>query len=141
MKSFKTRLQEIRQTHEYRVAKVKLEFVRAITRLMRANDMSGSELAEKMHTSNAYISKALRGDTNFTIDSMVKLSHALGGRLHIHIADENASVRWFEVYANKAQPNLDEAAAEVKKLTGHKNAIDVKNFFKECEHEERRIFA
>lgn len=98
IRSFKNRLNEIKKTHSYRVEKTKLEFVRGLSRLMKLKGITNTELATRMETSNAYISKALRGDTNFTIDTMVKLTYAAGGNLHIHVADSNASVHWLEKY-------------------------------------------
>lgn len=104
IRSFKSRLNAIKQTHSYRVEKTKLEFVRGLTRLLKQKGISNSELATRMETSNAYITKALRGDSNFTIDSMVKLAHAAGANLHIHVADCNASVRWLETHAGSGTP-------------------------------------
>lgn len=103
IRSFKSRLNEIRKTHSYRVEKCKLEFVRGISRLMKLKGITNSELATRLETSNAYITKALRGDTNFTIDTMVKLSHAVGATLHIHVADSTASVRWLENHPGTSQ--------------------------------------
>lgn len=144
MSSFRKFVKNLKDTHDYRVERVKLEFVRAISRVMRNHDISSSELAQKIDTSNAYISKALRGDTNFTIDSMVKLAHAVGGQLHIHIADSSASVRWFEVISNSMpKPIADPGESEL--VTGFcaNDAvyIDVKKFYSESVNEERRIFA
>ncbi|MGL4398710.1 MAG: helix-turn-helix domain-containing protein, partial [Luteolibacter sp.] len=40
-------------------------------------------LADKIGSSPAYITKILRGETNFTLDSMVKIATALGCELTI----------------------------------------------------------
>jgi transcriptional regulator with XRE-family HTH domain len=50
-------------------------------------------IANKLSTSAAYISKVFRGDTNLTIESMVKLARATGGRIEINIVDEDGSTR------------------------------------------------
>ncbi|WP_315807505.1 helix-turn-helix transcriptional regulator [Pseudomonas sp. C9-3] len=144
MKAFRKLIQDIKSTHEYRVERAKLEFVRSLSRLMKRKGVNSAELAEKVGTSSAYISKALRGDTNFTIDSMVKLSHAIGGQLHIHIAEPSASVQWFEVFANtsmhaKSEPL--ESVAVLEALQDSESYIDVSEFYRECQNEERRIFA
>ena len=55
-------------------------------------NLSYADLAEKIGTSAAYITKVFRGDANFTIESMAKLSRATGGKLHIRIIDDNAIV-------------------------------------------------
>lgn len=133
--SFKNRLSMIKKTHHYRVEKTKLEFVRGLTRLLKLKGISNTELAQRMETSNAYITKALRGDSNFTIESMVKLAHASGANLHIHVADSDASVRWLEAYTggralteSHERANPEGASASMK---------DIRDAF----HEDRRIYA
>lgn len=113
MKSFKERLNSIKQSHFYRTEKVKIEFVRGITRVMRHKNITNSMLSEKMETSNAYITKALRGDCNFTIDSMAKIAHAVGATIHIHVADNSASVRWLEMHTCKDDPGADDVSLDM----------------------------
>lgn len=111
-KSFKDRLNSIRQLHSYRVEKVKIEFVRGITRVMRQKGITNSALAEQVGTSNAYITKVLRGDCNFTIDSMVKIAHGIGATIHVHVADNAASVRWLEKHTSKDDQASDAVPLE-----------------------------
>jgi transcriptional regulator with XRE-family HTH domain len=51
--------------------------------------LSYADLAKKIGTSAAYITKVFRGDANLTIESMVKLSRATGGKVDLRIIDEN----------------------------------------------------
>jgi len=82
---------------EYKTEATKIEFAVAISRRMKQLQMSKSDLANAASTSNAYITKVLRGDSNLTIESLVKFSEAVSGDLHIHISPKNAHVRWNEV--------------------------------------------
>ena len=50
---------------------------------MKSRGLTRSALAEKIGTSPAYITKILRGDTNFTLDSMVKIANVLNCDLTI----------------------------------------------------------
>lgn len=77
--------EKIRQRDSYWVERVKIDFAEELGRLMERRGINRAELAQRIGTSAAYISKALRGDTNFTIESMVKLVRALDGRLELHI--------------------------------------------------------
>lgn len=136
LKSFKERIAELRKTRSFCQEQAKLEFVGGITRLMNVRGINNAALAERMDTSPAYITKALRGDANFTIDSMVKITHALGGRIHIHVADSEASVRWLEHFncitaADEPRP----AAARAKERVG------VSHFLVEMKDEAREIYA
>ena len=84
-KSLKERLEEFKKTDDYWINSAKLDFAITIEAKRRECGMSNAELARALNTSNAYISKVLRGDTNLTIESMVKLSRAVGYNLEIKL--------------------------------------------------------
>ena len=73
--------------------KAKLDFAKALEQRRKYNQIQYSVIANKLSTSAAYISKVFRGDTNLTIESMVKLARATGGRIEINIVDEDGSTR------------------------------------------------
>jgi transcriptional regulator with XRE-family HTH domain len=64
------------------------EFVVAIIDRMEKRDISKAKLAQSMGVSPAYVSKAMRGNVNFTLESMVKFALATGGRVRIQIDDQ-----------------------------------------------------
>jgi plasmid maintenance system antidote protein VapI len=70
------------------------EFTEDLARLMEEKNVSRAELARRMGTSRAYITKMLGGNANFTLLTMVKLAMALDGAVHIHISDKRAVTRW-----------------------------------------------
>lgn len=78
------------------IEKVKLEFTRALRSQMQRRNVKKGSLARKLDLSPAYISKVMRGDENLTIETMVKLARGAGGRLHLHISDQNSDVNWIE---------------------------------------------
>lgn len=82
---------------EYKVDVAALEFVEDLVRRMSEAGVSQAELARRLAASEAYVSKVLRGDTNFTLATMVKLATAVGHELHVHIAPSGNSVQWFDV--------------------------------------------
>jgi transcriptional regulator with XRE-family HTH domain len=71
-----------------------VEFTEDLCRLMKEKDVSRAELAKRIGTSRAYVTKLLGGNANFTLATMVKLAFALEGTLHVHIADKQAITRW-----------------------------------------------
>ena len=135
-KSFKERMAALRTTRSYCQEQAKLEFVGGVTRLMQVKGINNAALAERMETSPSYVTKVLRGDVNFTIDSMVKVTHALGGRFHIHVADSDANVRWLEHFicsgasASPAIPDGEQVSS-----------IDIARLLTETDHEARQIYA
>jgi ParB-like chromosome segregation protein Spo0J len=80
-----------RERDAYWVEKNILAFTAELYRLVEAGNLSRADLARRLGTSPAYITKVFRGDVNFTIESMVKLARAAGGMLHIHVAPERGS--------------------------------------------------
>lgn len=82
---------------DYVQESLKLDFAVAIERAMEDRDINKSEMATKIESSPAYITKVLRGDANVTIETMAKLTHALDYCVHIVLARKSHKVRWFEV--------------------------------------------
>lgn len=88
------------------------ELVVRINQLLRENNISKKELAEKMDKNPSEISKWLGGEHNFTLRSLAKLSAELGEPLMVvpkrkphatFISGYSRSVRTFVIY-NKVEP-------------------------------------
>lgn len=67
------------------------ELIREIEERMEQHGISRAELARRLGTSKAYVTKVLGGNANFTLTTMVRLAQALGGRIQVHIADPSAA--------------------------------------------------
>lgn len=79
---------------------LKLDFSVALERAMLNQGINKADLAKKAGVSAARITKALRGDSNLTIESMVKLAQSVGHTVHVHLARKDAQVRWIEVHTS-----------------------------------------
>jgi len=97
-KTFKELFAEARKGNRFWVEGAILEFTADIERLMDQQGITKTELASRLGTSQAYVTKALRGTANFTMETMVKLSRAVGGTLHVHVAHEKAKVHWLDKF-------------------------------------------
>jgi len=53
---------------------------------MEVNRVTRSDLARCLGVSPAYVTKVLRGNVNFTVDSMAGLVRAAGGEVSIKVA-------------------------------------------------------
>jgi len=69
------------EDHYYVSAKVCLSIAKSIEVLMAEKNISKSALAELLGTSRPYISKLLRGDANFTIETLSKVAIALDAEI------------------------------------------------------------
>lgn len=81
-----------KQHDSYWVEQLKLDFSISLEKRRKNAGLSYADLAKKINTSPAYISKIFRGDANFTIESMVKLSRATGGKVDLRIIDNDMVV-------------------------------------------------
>lgn len=83
---------------------------------MERAGISRADLARRLDTTPAYVTKILRGRSNFTLDSLTRLARALGGELRVHIAPQGSETRWFDVLSPLPDEGLawsSEAVAEV----------------------------
>ncbi|MDD5268733.1 MAG: helix-turn-helix transcriptional regulator [Methylococcales bacterium] len=119
MKSFKTLIETAKQRNSYWFETAKLDFSIELNRMFKRSGMSQVEFASKIDSSPAYVTKVFRGDTNFTIETMVKLASAVDGDLHIQITPKNIKTKWFKELTSKGseQPNMDETAKQWAHLT------------------------
>jgi plasmid maintenance system antidote protein VapI len=91
---------EARQSVDYWVAVPIDEFAEDVCVLMEKQGVSRAELARRLGTSRAYITKLLGGNANFTLETMTKVAMALGAAVHVHLAPQDAVVRWKDVSAS-----------------------------------------
>jgi transcriptional regulator with XRE-family HTH domain len=62
-----------------------LEFTEALWARMEQEGVSRAELARRLGTSKAYVTKVLGGNANFTLHSLAKLALAVGGKIRVGI--------------------------------------------------------
>lgn len=90
-------LDESRKTDAYWTDHAKLEFSNGLEKQRRSAKLTYAAIAEKIGTSAAYITKIFRGDSNVTIETMVKLARATGGQLDIRIVDSSVAVTHWDL--------------------------------------------
>lgn len=66
----------------------KLELSEQIFQIMEDKGMSEAELARCLKVSRAYVNKILQGDTNFTIETLVKIGIALKAEFRFEFVSE-----------------------------------------------------
>ncbi|MFM7012213.1 MAG: helix-turn-helix domain-containing protein [Betaproteobacteria bacterium] len=80
-------LRKAQKSDSYVAEQLKIEFSLALESRRREVGLSYADLARLIDSSPAYITKIFRGDTNLTIETMVKLARATGGSLDLKIVD------------------------------------------------------
>ena len=103
-----------KKTDSYWAERAKLDFSMELERRRRAADLSYSDVAKRIETSPAYVTKVFRGDSNLTIETMVKLARATGGHLELRIVEEVAEPRhWSIVRTTGMAGSAAQAASSV----------------------------
>lgn len=90
-----------RETPEFHVERASLEFTEEVIARMEALGISRAELARRLGTSPAYITKLLRGTTNFTLDTMIRIARILGCTLRTHLQPDGTRSQWFDVLESR----------------------------------------
>ena len=94
-KSFEELWDIVEDSEEFDISEAILDFTIELENLVKKRGFSRAELAEIMGTSQAYITKIFRGNTNFTIGTMVKLVRAISGKISLHVTPaEEGDINW-----------------------------------------------
>ena len=105
----------------------KLDFALGLAKLLERASLSRSDLATRLGVSLPMVTKILRGDTNLTIETMVKAARAAQGKLHINLAAEGWECRWFEVLNSERLRQPAALASLVRPQTGRMNLWNLAN--------------
>ena len=87
---------QVEASESYLRAGIEIEFTEELCRVMSEQNINRADLARRMGTSPAYITKILNGSVNFTTVTMAKLSKAVGLELRLHLAPKGSETRWFD---------------------------------------------
>ena len=80
------KLEAARHSFDYRLEQILYDVTEQICQLIEDQQLSRRELAQRLKVSPAYITKLLNGNPNLTIETLLKLSDALGQTLDIRFA-------------------------------------------------------
>lgn len=69
---------------------------------MEKKNITKSELAHRMGTSRAFITKILSGDVNMTFKTLSRILHHLGAKPEMKIFSKNDAIRWLGVVVAKS---------------------------------------
>lgn len=82
---YRKMLEEARQSVDYWAEGAIVEFTESLWARMEEEKVSRAELARRLGTSKAYVTKVLGGNANFTLYSLAKLALAVGGKVRVSV--------------------------------------------------------
>jgi len=93
---FNKLLEQSKQSPEFRTEKAILGLTEEILAQMERQDVSRTELARRLGKNPAFVTKLLRGDNNFTFDTVVRIARALEMEFVPHLVQDGWQTRWLD---------------------------------------------
>lgn len=90
-------LRNLDSSPRYLAARLKFEVGSEVLAMLRAADKNPAWLAKRLGKSRQYVTRVLKGNTNFTLESLADLSAALGKKFQFTFTDPGASVYLWRV--------------------------------------------
>ena len=103
-KEFQRLLEELKDDPEFKLEGLMLEINEDICRFMEKRGITRAELAEKLGTSRAYITKMLNGNPNLTLRSLVNIAHALECDINIRFCEKDFQTSRSPMYSREIRP-------------------------------------
>ncbi len=93
IEKYRERVRSIENTPKFLLEEVKLAFAEELYRLLEEQGVTRTQLARRMGTSRAYVTRILRTDYNLTAETMVKVALALDARVSLHLHSKDTHTR------------------------------------------------
>lgn len=101
-----------------------IRFTEDVCLAMERAGLSKAELARRLGTSNAYVTKVLRGNANFTLKTMARLAIALDSELRMRLAPRESRTHWFDELAFKGAREYLVENTETTAVGATRKALD-----------------
>jgi len=93
-----------KQDGSLQIDEAKLELSEQIFQAMKNKGISEAELSRRLDVSRAYVNKVLQGDTNFTIETLVKIGLALECEFKFKFVEKEVDIIDAEIVYIKEKP-------------------------------------
>lgn len=85
--------ERLREDGRIQIDEAKLGLSEQIFQAMENKGISEAELSRRLEVSRAYVNKVLQGDTNFTIETLVKIGIALDCEFKFEFVDNQKALK------------------------------------------------
>jgi AraC-like DNA-binding protein len=125
-------LKEIENDEELILEEQEVLLLEEIIKQMESKKIDRAELARRLGTSRAYVTKLFRTNTNFTLRSMVQIARAIDSCVSIHLTPKDARTAWFDLYEHHDAYRYNEQFSTT--ITQYKKIVDTQIKVRENEH-------
>lgn len=126
-KSLNDIFSELEKSPRFRLEKLILDVLEKISIAMDEEGMNQAELARRLKTSRAFVTKLLNGYPNMTISTLFNISEALDRKIHFSLPSKNFETRtvsWVEGMRKANYRNIQDKfkdfSMEIPTSTGEK---------------------
>lgn len=102
--TFQELLEQAKQGTAYWVSRAIESFTEDLFVHMKTQGVTKAELARRLGKTPAYVTKILRGRSNFTIESMVTLARALDAEVEIRVTETYKNAHYVHIEATNSIP-------------------------------------
>lgn len=95
-RGFADLFREAESHHDFWEEQAIITFTEDLCLAMERVGVSRAELARRLGTSQAYVTKILRGNANFTLRTMARIALALGLEFRTHLAPRGSRTHWLD---------------------------------------------
>ena len=88
---YKERIDGLENTIEYKIESIAFDIAMQIYKQMEKLGINKKDLAEKLNVSKSYITQLLKGKSNMTIETLIKVAEALGMTLQIKLVEKTVN--------------------------------------------------
>lgn len=96
-KTFDDFFAQARSHIDYWIEGVKTEFTENVLAKMEQKNISNSDLARLLNVKPSHVTKLLKGNNNFTIDTMVKIAEVLNCHFRCHLEPADCKTHWIDI--------------------------------------------
>jgi len=118
-KSFSQIFREAAASLEFEVDSKKVQFTEEMLAVMEQEKISRSRLANLLQVAPARVTALLRGNNNFTLETMIRICRALGVEYSHHIQRPGCTTRWIDLPAE----DVVETAKATAQVTATSDAV------------------
>lgn len=108
-KPFNDLIERAKSRDRFWVESAILDFTEEILARMEHLDVSKSELANRLGKNPSFVTKLLRGNNNFTLETMVKLARKLDAEVRVHLQPDGTTSEWIDFL--RTEPAREEVPA------------------------------
>lgn len=122
--------ERIKEDEDFLLEELRLYILEEIITAMESKNINRAELARRLNTSRAYVTKLFNTSVNLTLRSIIKITQAIGVKISVHCHEAATQAVWFDIYKYSKVEKFDESFA----LTGYERTKYIRPEGVENEH-------